>query len=520
LTILFFLLSCFFLVHSADWFDDPFYYPVAVQYISSGQDGLTEGEVVTIPFNKGNPYIPRPPGHLSLMLVANNPIQICIQENFFVSGNLTACNPEGYFLFSNGSVSQTPEFDMELDMDPSAVFNGNNFAQEAAPSFMNVSNTTLRGDVPYFISIRFVNSSLADNNNNTFFNLMLSYPDTSCAPDEVGIPEFDDVFRGCKLTKNTPGQNGVSNYTIDKNDKIFIPIKITNISTYLLNVNAHIISPPSSGHFPADTGNNITLYLRRDNSPNDILYDAISQYIPASQTYVVEFENPIPGTWYLAVVNNLNSSVSVGLSYEAPFCQTIEKFGPNCNNTYTNITGWYNMTSFKATGDLQYFAYYNETLQIGVGYEEVDQPAPALYASLFNWPTNQSNGYMAGGPSMGSAVNFLDVQLPNISSNWFIAIQAEAGTEFYIWIGMVCPNNCEGEDFGTSGNNTHGICNPQSGLCSCEKHYKNLSCTPSGLAVVWIVLIVIACAIILAIAVGVPVACYLRNRRRARYERV
>jgi len=180
------------------------------------------------------------------------------------------------------------------------------------------------------------------------------------------------------------------------------------------------------------------------------------------------------------------------------------------------------MTSFQATGNLQYFAYYNETLQIGVGYEDLSQSAPALYASLYNWPfpTNQSNGYMAGGPSQGSAVNFLNLQLPGFSSNWFIAVQAPANTTFYLWIGMVCPNNCEGNDFASSGNNTHGTCNLSSGTCTCEKHYKNLSCTPSGLAVVWIVLIVIACAIILAIAVGVPVACYLRNRRRARYERV
>jgi len=155
LTILFFLFSCFFLVHSADWFDDPFYYPVATQAFQSTTTGLPEGGVFTAELFSGNKYIPRPPGHISLTLVANNPIQICIQESFNITGNLTACNPEGYFMFSNGSVSQTPEFHPEFDMelDSSAVFNENNFAQEPAPSFMNVSNTTLRGDTTYFLSI-------------------------------------------------------------------------------------------------------------------------------------------------------------------------------------------------------------------------------------------------------------------------------------------------------------------------------------------------------------------------------
>jgi len=217
---------------------------------------------------------------------------------------------------------------------------------------------------------------------------------------------------------------------------------------------------PPNEIFPKDVmGQNFTLYLRRENSPNANQFDAVSQYDSATQNYVVEFENPIVGTWYLAVENNLNITVNFSLSYEILVCPGQLRFGPNCSSTFTNITGWYNMTEFTATGKLQYFAYYNASLKIGVGYAEVNNDtwgAPALYASLVNWPTHQTNGYMAGGPSQGSLVNFLDLQLPNISLkyylDWFIAVEAPAMSKFYLWVGDI---PVDGEVFGSSLTSTY-----------------------------------------------------------------
>lgn len=126
--------------------------------------------------------------------------------------------------------------------------------------------------------------------------------------------------------------------------------------------------------------------------------------------------------------------------------------------------------------------------------------------------------------SSGKAVNFIFTSAPASVSNvtWYIATSYEDGEDYVVWANIACPNLCQGDDYPSANatEDTKGQCDEQSGVCTCDDGYDELTCTKSGLAVVWIVLIVIAALIILAVAIGVPVGCYLRSRRKARYERV
>jgi len=273
---------------------------------------------------------------------------------------------------------------------------------------------------------------------------------------------------------------------------------------------------------PADNGKSLTLYLRRGVAPNPqaSLYDAISEF--SSGSYVVEIDNPIKTDYFLAIRNNDNASQIVfNISYQLAAACPSDMTGPECNSPIQDITDWYNLTKITATTvGYQYYFYSNSTLLVGVGSENGNSTGPGIYASLDNYPTNTT--FMTG--AAGNPTNLLSAQAVNLST-WFISVYVTPSIAstgyYYLWVGTPCPNMCEGDDFGDIANTTsRGVCNTQTGQCTCNEHYEDLYCTPSGLKTVWIVLIVIACAIILAVAVGVPVACYLRNRRRARYERV
>jgi hypothetical protein len=201
-------------------------------------------------------------------------------------------------------------------------------------------------------------------------------------------------------------------------------------------------------------------------------------------------------------------------------------FGSNCSISLSNITdltGNRNLTTMTGTGDYQYFMVRAPILIFGAATQKLDVVGPAITASYVNLPTNNSNLLAAD----GDEVNYIwtDAEfIPQgiINMTWFVSVYFIDGEDYVVWANIHCANLCEGDDYLTPNAtaNANGRCDTQSGVCYCDDDFNDLTCTKKGLAVVWIVLIVIAAVIILAIAIGVPVACYLRNKRRARYERV
>jgi hypothetical protein len=186
--------------------------------------------------------------------------------------------------------------------------------------------------------------------------------------------------------------------------------------------------------------------------------------------------------------------------------------GTNVSGTNALVANGNTASYTISSSPLAYFLWNTSHLLVGVvNSDHSDSDAPKLYASTVGIPS--ANGSEFSAVSTTSQVNFLNVAAADGTtiSNWIISV--EASQDFEIWAGAGCANQCSGkgqcpEDTGSNG------------LCSCEDHYKDFECGTKTLKTIYIVLIAIGGAIVLAIAIGVPVGCYIKNRKRARYERV
>jgi len=266
----------------------------------------------------------------------------------------------------------------------------------------------------------------------------------------------------------------------------------------------------------------LKLYLRRGSAPSTEIYDAVST--TSGNVASVSYGQPLLGSWFLLI--DSNSVLTFQLDSAQTECPK-NMYGSNCSISLSNITDLtdnYNVTTMTGSGDYQYFKIRSATLIFGAATEKLEVVGPSITASYLNLPTNDS--YIVA--SSGKEVNFIWSEAEHIpreltgNLTWFVSVWFEDGEDYVVWSNINCANQCEGDDFETPNATAtaNGRCDTQSGVCYCDDDYDELTCTKKGLAVVWIVLIVIAAVIVLAIAIGVPVACYLRNKRRARYERV
>merc|ERR1712137_1031378 len=117
---------------------------------------------------------------------------------------------------------------------------------------------------------------------------------------------------------------------------------------------------------------------------------------------------------------------------------------------------------------------------------------------------------------------------------WTASVSGKRGNKYVIWAGPNCINDCK--DRGTcvcdGGECTTGnfytlpaTTDDSYGQCPCGKKYELMDCSAKAdngdsFDKIYIVLIAIGGAIILAVAIGVPVYCYIQNKQRNKYERV
>jgi hypothetical protein len=185
---------------------------------------------------------------------------------------------------------------------------------------------------------------------------------------------------------------------------------------------------------------------------------------------------------------------------------------------YTNVTIPANGTLFKfpaPAGGIQYFTYSTDWLLVGVvGASHGTTGAPGVYASSTGIPSSKSSEVAA---DEAVQVNFLNIRsIEDEVVPWIVAVEPLSGSDsdgFEIWAGFGCAQNC-------SGQGTCALDTGADGICECNSGYKDFACSTQKLKTIYIVLIAIGGAIVLAIAIGVPVGCYIKNRKRARYERV
>jgi hypothetical protein len=256
---------------------------------------------------------------------------------------------------------------------------------------------------------------------------------------------------------------------------------------------------------------NIEIFVRRGNVPYDGVYDV--QTTCENGQEVATFYSPIEDQYFVQVKNSATSSSAIQVVLEVKECTAVA-YGPNCTtvdskNDFSSQSGKPELVKYRSGVDYDFYMVNKNELIIGVGFQRKNDKdttvAPDILASLNSLPTNDSYVLKA----TGNQVNLLWATAAAGVSNWYIAVPVVR--DYYIWANAQCPGNCS----------THGTCEAETGVCTCNKHYKKtLACDKKSFPVVWIVIIAIAGAIILAVAIGVPVACYVKNKNKARYERV
>lgn len=82
--------------------------------------------------------------------------------------------------------------------------------------------------------------------------------------------------------------------------------------------------------------------------------------------------------------------------------------------------------------------------------------------------------------------------------------------------GATCDNSTSFV-YPTTLNDSFGMC-----VCDYSDYDESFNCmvNPNAFSPIYIVLIVIGGAIVIAVAIGVPLYCYLRSRKRASYDTI
>jgi len=330
-----------------------------------------------------------------------------------------------------------------------------------------------------------------------------------------GCADYTDVSSGHQKTQTFPA--GYTNY---------YGYEVYSLNAQELTAQFSVSGANTSPYAVLGSQNyTVQVYARLNAAPDltNQLYDAVFplQFNGTSSLNATVF-SPMVGSWYYTVTNTGSSKISLSIQVTVHACSH-GSVGPYCNQTATDLTNQYidNATFVVGTGGFQYFTVRSTELVVGTGLKDLSQLAPAIFASFLSWPANDS--YLVA--AAGNTVNLVTASIPyqtikylDISNvTWNIAVWTQANQQYYIWANHACANNCTYNN-GTSSGSTS--CNQNTGYCTCKSGYTGLWCYSSGMKVVWIILIVIACAIVLAIATGVPIACYLKSKKRKQYERV
>jgi hypothetical protein len=474
-------------------------------------------------------------GPVTLLVFSTFPVEVCVTQGIALSGSYSACAP-GMGLNYAGSGATEESYSDSIYGDSMGMKEEVGMSDFlAAPpkppvKYGNFSVYLINGTF-YYVNLHPTTSNF-QGANATSANIIAQYNPNNCnnkgkCPLCIGTPTSCVSFTAVKNNTQqnfTLGTGDAATYFIGMN----VPLAATS---YVVNLVSRPTSHRTDDPFAANASFPFVC-VRHGSAPvigcqNPPIYDQI--FTPANWTQDPDNEftylgfmnltNPTPGNYFFEFYNPLQSTGFL-MSYTSSvqYCSN-GNLGSNCTQKPT-VLATANVTGPVSTGaSYDYYMINNNTLNVGVATKNLKINAPALLTHTLNWPSNQSFLLNA----QNKTVNYLSAFAPNPigQTTWYIAVATVPLTPYYIWANEPCAYNCiaPGKN-GAAGSTAHGNCTTSNGTCACNKHYGGLWCYHTGLATVWIVLIVIGCAILLAIAIGVPVALYLRSRQRARYERV
>jgi len=192
------------------------------------------------------------------------------------------------------------------------------------------------------------------------------------------------------------------------------------------------------------------------------------------------------------------------------------------------------------------YPYY---IRVTVANNDVSQYAPAFYGKQGGFPSAQSATYNLSTSTDISHQIVIKVTDPAIEDPgttpnelaWMFAVQLKS--DFSIWVGINCGNDCDSDDHGEcmcntvpcsnlTANNTNFVAyyslpnttEDSGGACTCsdDDYDYSYDCSQknNGNAALYIVLIAVGGMIVLAVAIGVPIYCYISNKKASRYDRM
>ena len=210
---------------------------------------------------------------------------------------------------------------------------------------------------------------------------------------------------------------------------------------------------------------------------------------------------------------------------------------------------YFMLSDYPTTADQGYedlsYPYY---IRVTVANNDVSEYAPGFFAKQGGFPSAQSATYNLSTPTDVSHQIVIQVNDPSEDpagvpgpTAWFFAVALR--NDFSIWVGINCANDCDSDKHGecmcgtvTCNNATANGTNlvayytlpnttvDSSGSCTCsdDDYDYSFDCAQknNGNAALYIVLIAVGGMIVLAVAIGVPIYCYISNKKATRYDRM
>lgn len=150
------------------------------------------------------------------------------------------------------------------------------------------------------------------------------------------------------------------------------------------------------------------------------------------------------------------------------------KSGPDCQQEIIPLADASQMLSGSASASMIYYKFavdgINKTrISFSVAALESNKPTPQVFIRWRNLPDANTYDFV------GCSTEFCGVNQVNLEvlfgyyGDWYIGIMSNR-TEYGIWHGNICPNNCT----------DHGICNNEGemmGTCSCSANWSGLDCS-------------------------------------------
>jgi len=444
--------------------------------------------------------------------------QLCVQPNFTpYPGALNFTCPPASFASLNGSNTTTFASSVLQTRKSLSAFEATNkllsTAQEVA------SNTTAY----LYVTPGEIYYATIEANTTSSITIDLTY--IVCTPGEFG--------ENCDIHPTPLTGSGV-NTTISGGSWAYfslpvnsttgaITVALTSSSTAGLSLYAQLGAIPTS---------NFYAQVFNSNSNNQLQFSIIEPFNTNS-------------TWYVGVFNNNNintTNATVSLTTSAVYCNSTT-FGSSCSDisSISTVTWSADGSKFKKVSNAQ---LSNNWGLVFLTYDPSSVPTEAEYFRFSVGPQSGVNSlqtYARLGrlptPAQydfnGTMEYVSQVILANPNSTdlqWYVSVVATS--DFYAWAGYNCLSChdggtciCDGQTcnnvtqyvFPTTTNDSFGMCQ-----CPSKAYQKSFDCTqnPDAFSPVYIVLIVIGGLIVISVAIGVPLYCYMKSRKRSNYDTI